>query len=388
MLEAMQAITARVSPTDKHRVDARVLFETVVNKLTQTPEKIHRTKALFAYFHTYDSQYGELAQITKLEQRMSELFPEDPKLALFSRRYSTSQFDPVAARIIISPSAQLRPKALIQSVEAATSRQNSPHPTQFLSINSPRPAISQMVNSPKRPLALDDVDDGNPPRKIMRGDQNEFQRGVSPLKGAAGRRLDQQRRMQGQGGGGGHYQATPAPVSRDITFMMGLFPRADTYRSVRFDSNTMVRLLRDSKVPDELGGSGGPPALRGGNGPVHNRQVSSDHWGQYGYHSRDSPNPQGGPGGARAPTTYRQSSLRPGSSGSYEPPPATFSQPPGPAPPVGYGALPPTQPDPNAWQAFGGGPAPPPMVAPGYGQPPPSAMGYAQGQYAQGYRQY
>ncbi|EAQ83277.1 hypothetical protein CHGG_09681 [Chaetomium globosum CBS 148.51] len=225
--------------------NARVLFETVVNRLTQKPELVHKAKPLYSYFHKYESQFGELAQIAKLEKRMAELFPEDPKLAHFTARYSTDKFDPITARIIVSPVTQLRPKLLMPSIEQGTSLQNSPRPPPFATRASPAPQFLPATNSPKRPLPADDFDE--PPRKIQRNDFGEFQRGASPLKGAAGRRLDQQRRMQGQGVTS--YTTTPAPIARDITFLMGQIPRADFYDFQRFDPTKVTNLLRETTEP-------------------------------------------------------------------------------------------------------------------------------------------
>ncbi|KAK3941999.1 hypothetical protein QBC46DRAFT_428204 [Diplogelasinospora grovesii] len=355
--------------------NARVLFETVVNRLTQKPETVHKAKPLYAYFHKYESQFGELAQIAKLEKRMAELFPEDPKLAHFNARYSTDKFDPIKAPILVS-STQMRPKLLMPSIEQP-SLQNSPGPAHFATRASPRPQFMPAINSPKRPLPIDDFDEPNPPRKMQRNEQSEFQRGVSPLKGAAGRRLDQQRRMQGQGAAS--YTAAPAPIARDITFLLGLIPRAEAYDYHRFSSAKMVHLLRDTVIPDYTAwkankddGAGPGAALRGGAG--HNRHASTEYGG---YQNRDSPAPQGRPmspypaGGSRlvpASATYRQTSLRPGSSGSYEPPPAVYQQ---------QGGGLPTHPPPQQAQTYAA--ALPPQVQydgasawpPQYGQPPP-----------------
>jgi cleavage stimulation factor subunit 3 len=353
--------------------NARVLFETVVNRLTQKPELVHKAKPLYSYFHKYESQFGELAQIAKLEKRMAELFPEDPKLAHFTARYSTDKFDPITARIIVSPVTQLRPKLLMPSIEQGTSLQNSPRPPPFATRASPAPQFLPATNSPKRPLPADDFDE--PPRKIQRNDFGEFQRGASPLKGAAGRRLDQQRRMQGQGVTS--YTTTPAPIARDITFLMGQIPRADFYDFQRFDPTKVTNLLRETVVPDYSAWK--------------NSRQPSDHPSQFGgYQNRDSPAPIGRPlspyvggDGARgrmppaSAAPYRQSSMRPGSSGSYEPPPAVYAQ--GPPPPqTGYAQPPPMQYDGGAAGAWP--PYPPlPTVQQGYGGPPPPHL-YAQAQ--------
>ncbi|KAL2261287.1 hypothetical protein VTK26DRAFT_4478 [Humicola hyalothermophila] len=354
--------------------NARVLFETVVSRLTQKPETVHKAKPLYAYFHKYESQFGELAQITMLEKRMAELFPEDPKLAHFNARYSTEKFDPIAARIIVSPATQLRPKLLMPSIEQATSLQNSPRPPPFATRASPAPQFMPATNSPKRPFPADDFDEPNPPRKIPRNDFGEFQRGASPLKGAAGRRLDQQRRMQA-GQGAASYTAAPAPIARDITFLLSQIPRADLYDYHRFNPAKMTNLLRETPVPEysvwkSTNAARPPPSEYPSGG------------GQYGGaypQSRDSPAPGAGRplspypsdrSGRLPPAPYRQAGppIRPGSAGGYEPPPPTLgyaAQ--GPPPPHQY-----TIPQPTATGQFdtaAGAAAPPPAWPPypGYG---------------------
>ena len=282
---------------------------------------------------------------------MAELFPNDPKLALFSKRFSTEKFDPVGARIIISPSAQLRPRLILPSIEKQQpmSARNSPMPghlrgtsprMQFL--NAPGGAGGG-TNSPKRPY-VDDYDDAggnnfnNPPRKILRAaEQREFQRGESPLKGAAGRRLDQQRRLQGHigggGGGGAGYggygshaggAAPPPPLPTMVTFLLGQIPPAHQYNSIRYSAPALVHLLRETEIDPNVAyevsrrGAGGARSYGGGGGGGrghHTRQVSaSDYHG-----NRNSP----GPSGARPAASggYQPSSLRPDSQDSYEPPP-------------------------------------------------------------------
>lgn len=348
-------------------IDARVVFENFVKRVAEKPGAAHKARALFSYFHKYESQYGDRSQIVKLEQRMSELFPDDPKLKHFSARFSSENFDPIAARIIVSPT-QMRMKNIMPSIEQREPVMNSPRPS-VRQGNSPRPQFMPSTNSPKRPLPMDDFEESlNPPRKMMRGE--------SPLKGAAGRRLDQQRRVHA------------APIARDITFLLGLLPTSSSYNIARFSAGEMARLVNNTFIPEGKDWKG--PATRGDGrlqGTAHNRQVSS---GQYPY-ARDSPN-SGRPQSpfdmsrgriAPAASTYQQSSLRPQSSGSgaYEPP-AAYG-----APPVMYGQ-PPVMPTPD--NSGGWPPAQPQMYSapPGdysvpnpYGQAPPTQQPPYGGRY-------
>ena len=244
--------------------DARAVFETTVNRLGQKAETLARSKVIYAYFHEYECHYGELAQIGKLEKRMAKLFPDDPKLSHFSRRFAGSGFDPTALRPIISPATQTRPKAgtapaPIEATNNMTSSQRSP----------PRPTADR-APSPKRYLPSDESEyENNRPRKIARGE--------SPLKGAAGRRLDQQKRTQQQQhhphhqgrqghagpsmGGGMQHPLPPVPLPNKVAFLLSIIPRAETFPPVpRFKPQEVVRLLRDLNLPS---GNQGPSRSRG-----------------------------------------------------------------------------------------------------------------------------
>lgn len=222
-----------------------------MNRLAQKPELVAKSKPLYIYFHKYESEYGELSQIRKLEQRMADLFPDDPKLLRFASRYTSDGFDPTAVRPIISPATQMRPKAIMQSIEQPPTIPNSPRP-QYRQENSPRPQYRQeasprptylhATNSPKRPLGEESGNESDRPRKLARGE--------SPLKGAAGRRLDQQKRMQQTHGAPVWQQNAPAPIPRDITFLLTIIPRAETYTATKFNAEAMVRLLAQTPIPD------------------------------------------------------------------------------------------------------------------------------------------
>ena len=206
-----------------------------MNKLAQKPENVQRAKPLYAYFHDFEARYGELSQIAKLEQRMRDLYPEDPALSLFSSRFTGQGFDPTALRPIISPATQARPKvALSSSIEQPQSV-----------VNSPRPSVSlpyQSTLSPKRPLE-DSDNESIPPRKVARGQ--------SPLKGAAGRRLNQKNQtslrseIQQNGMTPAPAMLPPPPLPQGLLMLLSVIPRANTYNAARFDPERMVNLLRN-----------------------------------------------------------------------------------------------------------------------------------------------
>lgn len=212
---------------DTHDVtNARGVFETTVTKLTGAGH-VDRTRSLFRFMHTYESRFGELSQIQKLEHRMRELFPGLTPMDLFSDRHATEPFDPIEVFPVVSPS-QIRPKTggIIPSIEGA---------------DLPRSPVQNVIdaittNSPKRPLP-DDFDD-NPARKMARGE--------SPLKGAAGRRMNQQRQTNGSTS---ISAPLPPPLPPQIHYLLSILPKPQFYTDTRFDAAKMVNLIRDVHLP-------------------------------------------------------------------------------------------------------------------------------------------
>ncbi|KAF4126057.1 cleavage stimulation factor subunit 3 [Geosmithia morbida] len=375
MVEYLRFLHSRDDTTN-----ARVVFETCVNRLVSKPETLHKAKPLYAYFHKYECQFGELSQISKLEDRMAELFPEDPRLSYFTARYSTEKFDPVAVPIIISKAVQMRPKLAgapatdqqhqqhqqpkqhQQQKQQPVSGRDSPLPPPTMPPiphannarqQSPRPQYvsARATASPKRPLGAVEDEELNPPKRLARG--------ASPLKGAAGRRLDQQRRNQA------------SALHRDISFLLTILPPAHTYDSQRLNAAGLTNLLRETTLPESAvwnaklgqqqhqqhhqhqhqhqqnsrqttpGAAAAAAAAAAGGGGGHGRQPSADF--------------AGGSGSSRPISPYGR--LQSASGTGYRNSPLGYAPPPGPD--AGAG---------------GGWPAP----AGGYGAPP------SQGQY--GYR--
>lgn len=180
---------------------------------------------------------------------MKDLFPDDPLLQLFSRRFTNQGFDPTAVRPIISPDTQTRSKVSAPDQTPPTNHQ-------------PLPTFLPNTNSPKRSLPLEDSDnDGGRPRKLIRG--------ASPLKGAAGRRLDQQKRNQPAPQAAPFDNYPPPPVSqapslpRDILFLLSVIPKAETYHATKFKPEELVRLLRETHIPNSIAELGQPPTSTG-----------------------------------------------------------------------------------------------------------------------------
>jgi cleavage stimulation factor subunit 3 len=257
--------------------------------LTQKPESVARSRALFLFFHEYESRYGDLAQIVKLEKRMNDLFPGDPQLARFAQRFSIPTFDPTSVRPVISIQAQMKPKMLevvptVEEPQAPPPQAQESRPSPIL--NSPRvpaaaaattatAALLPISNSPKRPF--EDVDNElAQPRKLVRGE--------SPLKGAAGRRLDAARRNLARASDVPS-APPPPPLPRDVNFLLNIIPHARHYDvPYIFNPQKLVAVFQAINLPRTVASQ--PAASVPVPQPPQVNQPMS-HWGQ----------PQGGMGG-------------------------------------------------------------------------------------------
>ncbi|KAJ5634202.1 RNA-processing protein HAT helix [Penicillium herquei] len=210
-------------------INARAVFETTVRKLTSNPENVHKAKPIFAFFHEYESRYGDLVQVIHLENRMREFFPEDPALDQFSHRYATPSFDPTAVQPILSPT-QTTPKTMQTSIP-----------------QEPRVDIPAPSGSPKRPYPSDGDYESDRPRKFVRAE--------SPMKAAQNRRLDQQKRPQqlnGQMTSAYKPQGSPAPLPRDVVHLLSIIPHASAYNIARLNPEKMIDLIRRIDLPTSI----------------------------------------------------------------------------------------------------------------------------------------
>ncbi|KAJ5158581.1 RNA-processing protein HAT helix [Penicillium coprophilum] len=215
-------------------INARAVFETTVRKLTSNPENVHKAKPIFSFLHEYESRYGDITQVINLENRMRELYPEDPALEQFANRYSDSTFDPTSVQLILSPS-QTRPKTNMPGVSAE-------------SHGSPMARyMDTSLNSPKRPYPTDDYDeDSGRPRKFVRAE--------SPMKSAQARRLDQPKRVQQLNGQNTSYrpQGSPAPLPREVVNLLSILPPAAAYNITRLSPEKTIDLLRHVEIPSDI----------------------------------------------------------------------------------------------------------------------------------------
>jgi cleavage stimulation factor subunit 3 len=247
--------------------NARVVFESTVKKIADAPDmpleqKRQKCRRLLGYMHEHESKYGDLAQIHKVEKRMRELYPEEPDISHFSHRYALPDFDAIDIQLIISPTQALprplqRARLTLQTAPPPVNNNNNDITT---SIEAPEILLGPngpYIASPKRPL--DDTDDAEAPQP-----QRKFLRAESPLKGAAGIRIQNSKANNAHhaasgsiggnsmAGGGGFAAKTfvptqgssaPPPLPPSIESLLQILPSASRYNQVRLDPGKLVTFL-------------------------------------------------------------------------------------------------------------------------------------------------
>ncbi|KAK0901968.1 mRNA 3'-end-processing protein rna14 [Friedmanniomyces endolithicus] len=294
--------------------NARVVFETTVTKILgatkqfEEGERKGKVGVLLRYMHRFESAYGDLAQVRKLEVRLRELVPESDggvgaregrEQAVFAERFEMRGFDALGVQLVLS-GKQVRAKnvaGMITMPDGGRVPMPMPMPMQAqmpaglqeredgagsaLRLGPNGPFLG--VASPKRPL--DEDTDGEGPRKYMRSD--------SPLKG--GRRgaghaatnsvSNSASGNGGMGGGGGFavknfvpghmnnnnevaatgappmmtssngngYPPAPPSLPNQVSLLLQVLPSASSYRAHIFDAGRMVDLLRGVDVEGARG---------------------------------------------------------------------------------------------------------------------------------------
>ena len=221
-------------------IDARVVYSKTYEKMKERPDWVTKAKPILYCWHEYEARYGDLDQVKQVEARMMELYPNETSFSLFARRHAGRGFDICAAKPIISYAAQKKPRA-VSSIElaAAVNAQDTP----ALDIAS---TLKRSL-SPKR--SLEDSDNElQPPRKLPRAD--------SPLKGAAGRRMDAARRsgLRNEARANGANSSTPSHMARPMApaslpgplmHLLAIIPRSSAYTGMKLNPERMTDLIRN-----------------------------------------------------------------------------------------------------------------------------------------------
>jgi cleavage stimulation factor subunit 3 len=240
--------------------NAKAVFETTLTKIQNTnalPEEVRKDKCrpLLGFMHSFESNYGDLAQIHKLEKRMAEMFPSEPDLLRFSNRFESPTFNALKTQLPIS-ATQIQTK----SVNPAYATQPPPFSSMNTSADIRLGPHGPYVASPKRPL--DDSDADTPQRKrFMRADSPSKRHAMSNMS-ATVPVSNTTIPIQQQGGNGGFVTKNYVPgaaaperaptmpamqapsLPREITYLLSILPNARDYQATRFDGAKLVQLLQ------------------------------------------------------------------------------------------------------------------------------------------------
>ncbi|ODQ65756.1 Suf-domain-containing protein [Nadsonia fulvescens var. elongata DSM 6958] len=171
-------------------VNARALFEKSVDKME--PEQ---AKPLYKHFIKYESDYGELSALSKLEDRFNQLYADEPLVNIFSERFDIYGLN------------------VIQDVDLG----------ERFKTNISAPAILDAENNESGDYDIDG-ESGH----IKRARENEY--------------LNEQSE-----------RSTPAAtVPTGILNILSILPSSVSYGPPTFDPSKLARLLKDIKIPDTL----------------------------------------------------------------------------------------------------------------------------------------
>ncbi|OQO01677.1 hypothetical protein B0A48_12714 [Cryoendolithus antarcticus] len=240
--------------------NAKAVFETTLTKIQShaslTPAaRSEKCRPLLGWMHAFESRYGDLGQIHRLEKRMAELYPLEPDLMRFTHRFETPTFDALKAQLVLSPT-QIRPKTSSYAQPPQQQFNDAPQSPPDLRLGLHGPYVS----SPKRPLPLDnDSDVDTPARKHQRFDRQASPRRTLPpaanaAQGGSGGFVTKSY-VPGSGPVGGGAGAGvggpvgPTPLPRDVVYLLSILPNALEWRATRLDGGKMVGLLQGVGLP-------------------------------------------------------------------------------------------------------------------------------------------
>ncbi|KAK5716668.1 mRNA 3'-end-processing protein rna14 [Elasticomyces elasticus] len=279
--------------------NARVVFETTVTKILGAGDKLFEERerkgkvgVLLGFMHRFESAFGELAAVRRLEGRMRELFSEDVGrdggMGLWGSRFEVNGFDALGVQLVLSE-RQVRPKRVLEGQVMITMPDGGrvPMPVGMPPGMPPLPVVGgegdgglrlgpngPYVASPKRGAESDTEGEG--PRKFMRTESpgRGGRRGVGHVGSKSVAEAANGNNANGGGGGfavktfvpgSGNAGATtvvekPAAVfalPEKVQIILQLLPNERAYRGsgpgTVFLADRMVELLRGVDVEGAKG---------------------------------------------------------------------------------------------------------------------------------------
>ncbi|KAK4960353.1 mRNA 3'-end-processing protein rna14 [Elasticomyces elasticus] len=277
--------------------NARVVFETTVTKILGAGDKLFSAEerrgkvgVLLGFMHRFESGFGELGAVRRLEGRMRELFPEamaqDGGMGLWGERFAVNGFDALGVQLVLSD-RQIRPKLVQQGQVMITMPDGGrvPMPVGMPPGMPPLPVVGEgegglrlgpngpYVASPKRGAESDTEGEG--PRKFMRTESpgKGGRRGVGHVGNKSVAEAANGNNVNGGGGGfavktfvpGSAAPAASVAVEKPAVFalpekvqiILQLLPNERAYRGsgpgTVFLADRMVELLRGVDIEGARG---------------------------------------------------------------------------------------------------------------------------------------
>ncbi|KAK3621945.1 mRNA 3'-end-processing protein rna14 [Elasticomyces elasticus] len=278
--------------------NARVVFETTVTKILGAGDKLFSAEerrgkvgVLLGFMHRFESGFGELGAVRRLEGRMRELFPEamaqDGGMGLWGSRFEVGGFDALGVQLVLSE-RQIRPKLMQQGQMMITMPDGGrvPMPVGMPPGMPPLPVVGgdgegglrlgpngPYVASPKR--GAESETEGEGPRKFMRTESpgKGGRRGVGHVGNKFVAETANGNNVNGGGGGfavktfvpGSAAPAASVAVEKPAVFalpekvqiILQLLPNERAYRGsgpgTVFLADRMVELLRGVDIEGARG---------------------------------------------------------------------------------------------------------------------------------------
>lgn len=198
--------------------NARALFEKSVVKMS-----LEAARPLYERFLEYEANYGELSALLKLEKRFKENYPDENSVSVFADRYKLLGLDPVRE---VDLGERFR----------QSNKQNPPKKGNTTQDENNSNSNNNYSNSPAPVNENDDDDD----------DDDDDTRPTKRVK---------------EENGGDEYnsptveQAAQNALPSGIMNLLKVLPPAPTYDTVTFDASKLVKLIKETPIPDELLGN-------------------------------------------------------------------------------------------------------------------------------------
>ncbi|KAK9471101.1 uncharacterized protein V1510DRAFT_427000 [Dipodascopsis tothii] len=212
-------------------VNARALFERMVSKLSKDA-----ARPLFDRFYAYESAFGELAAVAKLEKRIAELYPDVKPMDRFMSRYAS-----VGGAMATGPPGVTATAAV--PVGAASARRAA--------LNNPAVVFRERDVGPlagqgtKRGLdELEDAPDGA--RKRRQRDRVDFidpESDESDDDGSLGT-------IGGARGSGSIGSLSTAPQMGNLVKLISALPTPASYKAATINVDGLMALLEQTPIPN------------------------------------------------------------------------------------------------------------------------------------------